>query len=252
MPDVLTDPLANLLSFFVKIGWVIGLSAVALWVMGWIRGRVRGAVRRRAVDNNLVIIVDNLVRIAVYLLIGLLLIGALSGDTGSTVTAVGLIVAAISLSLQDILRNFVSGIYLLIERPFAVGDTIRVADQDGVVQQVDIRTTRMQNTRREEIFVPNFRVFSDIVKRLPEVRAHRYQVQSPYPVHQSFDAIWNSALSVQEKPEPEPVVKIMGADTETIDFEVILWNTTVAVRSDAFIAAVKANLEKAIVKTLTE
>jgi len=189
---------------------------------------------------------------AVYLVVGLLIIGAMTGDASSTVTAIGLVSAAIALSLQDVLRNFVAGLYLLIERPFVVGDTIRVVDQKGKVERVDIRTTVIRNEQKEEVFVPNFKVFSEVVRRRTEFESHRYAVASPYPVHESFDAIWNAALSVQSAPDQRPAVKITGATAGDIDFEVILWDPAGAVRSDAFIAAVKSNLEKATVKLVIE
>jgi small conductance mechanosensitive channel len=250
MPDAITDMFDNLLSFAGKVGWALLISLVVLWAMGRIRTRVRRLVRTRGGDEHVVTIIDNLVRIAVYMIVGLVVIGGLTGSSASTVTAIGLITAAVSLSLQDVLRNFVSGLYLLIERPFAVGDTIRVSDQRGTVERVDIRTTVIRNQNKDEVFVPNFIVFSQVVRRQPEYESHQFTVTSPYPVHESFDAIWNAALSVQSLPDMPPTVKITGADAENIDFEVIVWDPAGTVRSDAFIAAVKSSLEKSSVKLL--
>lgn len=252
MPDTITDQLDNLLNFVVKAGWVILVCFGLIWLTGRFRKRVRSVVKRRGGDENLAIVVDNLVRVALYLVVGLLVIGAITGDAGSTVTAIGLITAAVALSMQDVLRNFVSGLYLLIERPFVVGDTIRVADQRGTVERVDIRTTVIRNDLKEEVFVPNFIVFSQVVRRKSETESHRYTVKSPYPVHESFDAIWNAALSVQSMPDLAPAVKITGADAEEIDFEVLLWDPANAVRSDMFIAAVKSSLEKATVRLVQD
>lgn len=252
MPNTITELLDNLLSYVVKLGWVLLICVVLVWLMSRFRLRLRTLVTKRGGNEHQAIIVDNLVRFGVYLIIGLLVIGALTGDTGSTVTAIGLVTAAISLSLQDVLRNFVAGLYLLIERPFVAGDTIRVADQKGTVERVDIRTTVIRNQLKEEVFIPNFLVFSQVVRRKSQHESHRYSVKSPYPVHESFDAIWNAALSVQSLPDLAPTVKITGADAEDIDFEVVLWDPASAARSDMFIAAVKSSLEKATVQLLEE
>ena len=101
------------------------------------------------------------------------------GDTSSLATSIGLITAAVTLALQDVLRNFVSGLYLLIERPFLVGDTIRVADQRGTVDRVDIRTTVIRDARLDEVFVPNFIVFSQVVRR----KSVTASTDSPFPLH---------------------------------------------------------------------
>ncbi len=245
MPDVITDQLKDLFDTIISIGWVILICLGVLWLTRKTRSRIEAVVRRRGGDQNVVTIVDNLLRITIYLIIGLLIVGALTGDTSASVTAIGLITAAVSLSLQDVLRNFVSGLYLLIERPFKVGDTIRITDQSGKVERVDIRTTVIRNDRREEVFIPNFTVFSQVVRRQTSFEPRKYLITSPYPVTESYDAIWNAAISVQGTLEKQPTVQILGADAENVEFEVTLWDPIGTTRSDAFIAAVKASLEKA-------
>ncbi len=248
MPEEISQILADVVAFFAKIGWILFIGAASLWITGRARHKLRKVIDSRGVDPNGAILIDNLVRVAIYLVLGLLLLGAVTGDTSSTVTAIGLVTAAVSLSLQDVLRNFVSGIYLLIEKPFVLGDTIRVADQRGEVERVDIRTTVIRNDRQEEVYVPNFKVFSEVVRKRTDVESHRYLVTSPYPVHESYDAISSAAMSLQTSEVLKPSIRIIGADKDTIDFDIVLLDPAETVRSDAFIAAVKASLEKATVK----
>ncbi|MGE3913524.1 MAG: mechanosensitive ion channel family protein, partial [Chloroflexota bacterium] len=61
------------------------------------------------------------------------------------VTVVGVAGLGISLAMQDILKSFVAGTYLLFERPFRIGDEISVKDQRGTVEHIGIRTTRLRN-----------------------------------------------------------------------------------------------------------
>jgi small-conductance mechanosensitive channel len=70
---------------------------------------------------------------------------------------------AFSLAVQDILKNFFSGVYLLLERPFRVGDTIRVKDQQGVVENIGVRTTMLRTAENVEVLVPNVMVFTEVV-----------------------------------------------------------------------------------------
>ncbi len=70
---------------------------------------------------------------------------------------------AFSLALQDILKNFFSGVYLLLERPFRVGDTIKVKEQTGVVENIGVRTTQLRTVDNVQILVPNATVFSEVV-----------------------------------------------------------------------------------------
>ena len=252
MPDALESALGNAGSYLVHIAWIFVLSVALIWLSGKARHQLDVALKKRGHDSSVSILLDNMVRFGTYFLVGLLILGAVTGDSASIVTAVGLVAAAISLSLQDVLRNFVSGIYLLIERPFERGDSIRVVDEKGTVDRIDIRTTVLRNGKNEEVFVPNFKVFSEVVRREPENYSTRFVINSPGPVHETFDAIWQAALSVQIDPSLPPSVKITGAGESDVDFEATIWQHQGHDQSEAFIAAVKTSLEDATIKKVTD
>ncbi|MCC6945263.1 MAG: mechanosensitive ion channel family protein [Thermomicrobiales bacterium] len=248
MRDEVVDQLGNLLEGVLSLGWALLLAFVLIWLARKGRRRLRRSMVSHGRDASVVTIVDNCVRITVLIIVALVAFGALTGDTSTSVTVIGLVTAAISLSLQDVLRNFVSGLYLLIERPFAPGDMIRVLDQSGKVERVDIRTTVIRNRSREEVYIPNFTVFSQVVRRQTEYEPHSYTVTSPYPVTQTYDAIWNAARSVQGENDPKAAVQIAAALEDSVEFDVIIWDPPGMTRSDAFIAAVKSTLEKASIR----
>ena len=64
--------------------------------------------------------------------------------------------------MQDVLKNVFAGIYLLIERPFRPGDTIKVRDFVGRVETVDLRTTTLRSDG-EIVYVPNAILFSEVL-----------------------------------------------------------------------------------------
>src|SRR6185437_15993820 len=105
----------------------------------------------------------------------LFVLGILGVNPAGLVAVAGAVGLAFSLALQDILKNFFSGIYLLLERPFRVGDTIRVKDQTGVVENIGVRTTQLRTAENVQVLVPNATVFSEVVAN------HTYQqpAQSP-------------------------------------------------------------------------
>ncbi len=247
VPDTIIDQLKELLDSALSVGWAVLLGLALVWLTNKFRARLRKGLNKRGSDPSVVAIIDNCVKIAILAVIVLLVIGALTGDASTSVTVIGLITAAVSLSLQDVLRNFVSGLYLLMEKPFQPGDTIRVMDQTGQVERVDIRTTVIRNRNREEVYIPNFTVFSQIVRRQSEYEPHTYTIVSPYPVTETYDAIWSAARSVQGTDDPKASVQISAAKEESVEFDVIIWDPHGKNRSDAFIAAVKASLEKATI-----
>jgi potassium efflux system protein len=69
------------------------------------------------------------------------------------------LVAALSVGLgfglQEIVANFISGLIVLFERPFRVGDTVTIGDVSGTVSQIRIRATTVLDWDRRELIVPN-------------------------------------------------------------------------------------------------
>lgn len=87
------------------------------------------------------------------------------------VAALGAVGLAISLAVQDILKNFFAGIYLLFERPFRIGDEISVKEYVGTVQHVGARTTSLRTKDGVLVMIPNSIVFVEILSNRTSGRA---------------------------------------------------------------------------------
>src|SRR5438477_497180 len=121
------------------------------------------AMRRSRIDPGTQILVKRGL-IVVWLIVTLLVVlGILGVNPAGLVAVAGAVGLAFSLAIQDILKNFFSGIYLLLERPFRVGDTIRVKDQLGVVENIGVRTTLLRTADDVLVLVPNATVFGEVV-----------------------------------------------------------------------------------------
>jgi small-conductance mechanosensitive channel len=84
----------------------------------------------------------------------------------ATITAIiGSVGLALSLSSQDLLKNFIAGVYILLERPFVVGDEVTLGSYTGRVEFVDLRTTKLRTSDGQEVIVPNTMIMSQVVTR---------------------------------------------------------------------------------------
>ncbi len=81
----------------------------------------------------------------------------------SLLTLVAGLSVAVAFAIQDILKNLVAGLYLLLERPFIIGDSITVKEFTGIVEDVKIRTTVLRTTAGQAVIVPNALLFTDVV-----------------------------------------------------------------------------------------
>jgi small-conductance mechanosensitive channel len=85
------------------------------------------------------------------------------------IAIIGTLTVAVTFAIQDILKDLVAGFYILMERPFHIGDLITISNANnapqhtGVVEDVQIRTTRIRITSGEQVAVPNALVFGGVV-----------------------------------------------------------------------------------------
>jgi len=71
---------------------------------------------------------------------------------------------AIGFALQDVIKNFVAGVFIYTDRPFRIGDWIEWQGNSGVVEDISFRVTRVRTFDNELLTVPNHALTSDVVK----------------------------------------------------------------------------------------
>ena len=121
----------------------------------------------RRTDPSAAIFFSKMTFISV-LVVGLLFaLGVLGLHIAALATLMGAFGLAFSLSLQDVARNVVAGLYLLMERPFQLGDQITVRTFTGQVKMIGLRTTMLATEDGQQVIVPNTVVLSEVVLRQP-------------------------------------------------------------------------------------
>jgi small-conductance mechanosensitive channel len=83
---------------------------------------------------------------------------------GDVVATLGLSSVAIGFAFQDIFKNFLAGILLLLQEPFRIDDQIVIGDYEGTVEKINIRTTEIRSYQGEKISIPNATVFTSAVR----------------------------------------------------------------------------------------
>ncbi len=151
------------------------IQAVLVVVVAVYAGRrltegFRTRATRSAMDPSTVLLGSRLIHIAILVLGLIVFLDAIGIPLSTLLATIGVIGLAISLALQELLRNVFSGIYLLFERPFRIGDTIRVKDHEGVVHHVGLRTLMLKTPQDAEVLIPNSLVVSEVVTNLTRVR----------------------------------------------------------------------------------
>ena len=96
-----------------------------------------------------------LLRLAVIILGFLLAVTALGISMNKLTVILGALSVGIGLGMQNIFNNFVSGVILIFEKPFKIGDFIELADKKGRVQKIGIRSSTLLTQQGSEVIIPN-------------------------------------------------------------------------------------------------
>ncbi|TGV16690.1 mechanosensitive ion channel family protein [Mesorhizobium sp. M8A.F.Ca.ET.173.01.1.1] len=145
------------------------LSGIVVFVIGyfltrWFQGWLDGSVMARGkVDTG----VRNSIRLAVgyagVALAALVGISAAGIDLSSLALVAGALSLGIGFGLQNVVSNFVSGLILLAERPFKVGDWIVAGDVSGTVKKISVRATEIETFQRQSVILPNSNLINNAV-----------------------------------------------------------------------------------------
>ncbi len=109
-------------------------------------------------QDQLVPFVTKTLKLAVSVFGAVFLIARLGGDVTALLAGLGLSGLAVALAAQDLLKNLFGSITVLLDRPFRVGDWIRLGDVEGVVEEVGFRSTRVRTFYASLVTLPNARL----------------------------------------------------------------------------------------------
>ena len=161
-------------------------------------------------------------------------------------TSIAVVFTALSVGigfgLQYIAADIASGFILLFERPIRVGDRVTIADDEGDVHSINLRTTTVLTNNGIAIIVPNSKLvtqrvvnwsYGDPRARIPIL----VSVSDDSDVEAVTSALLDAARDVENVLEvPEPKVQFLGFGTSSLDFRLLVWTSQprrhIQIRSD--------------------
>jgi small conductance mechanosensitive channel len=228
--------LLDLVGQFIQLlpGIVIGLLLVALtgYAAKVAQRLARRMSQRLVPSRSLQLLAVQVARIGTWV-IGIIIAAVIAFPDlrlGDIIGLLGLGSVAIGFAFQDIFKNFLAGILLLVEEPFRLGDQVMMCDYEGTVEAIKIRSTQLRTYTGELVEIPNAIVFTNPVRVLTAFRSRRTDLDigvdytTPLPLaKQTFLDVVARTEGVLSAPEPE--VDVVGFGESAIDFKLRYWTT---------------------------
>ncbi len=155
--------------FSVRLLWALLAFLIIAWIADITRRGTRRTLERTRARLNMILFSARVAQLGVLVLGGMLALAIVGVPFTDMAALVGLATVALSVSLQDIIRNLLAGLYLLIEHPFELGDSIDISGQQGVIEDVGMRTTILRDKDGNRVIVPNLAMFNNVITQKKKV-----------------------------------------------------------------------------------
>lgn len=164
-------------------------------------------------------------------LLGFYVVLRVSGLTQLALTVIGgtgLIGLVVGIAFRDITENFLSSVFLSMQRPFERGDLVEIAGATGYVQQLNVRTTVLMTLDGNIVQIPNSTVYKSNLRNFTTNANRRENVligigydDSITEAQEIARAVLANHPAVLNDPEPSVLVEDLG--TSTVNLRVFFW-----------------------------
>jgi small conductance mechanosensitive channel len=219
-PAYLNSPLPTIIEyakqlfltvFAIFVGVAVGRTVMKLIVHGLNNNRI---------DINLRVLIGRITFFVIMIIDTFWVFSIWGFAIDFPVTVIGALTVTFTIAFQDILKDLVAGFYILMERPFHIGDSITIGNaantplHTGVVENIELRATKLRISSGELVTVPNSLVFGGIVINNSYYGERRATINISLPIeafdkHETIDQILKALKetgTVAEVPAPTVIV----------------------------------------------
>ncbi len=124
------------------------------------RRTITRAAQRLTLDENLTSLLSRTSSIALMIFGFVTALGTLGINVSALVAGLGLTGFALGFAMKDTISNLLSGVLILLYRPFEVGNRIQISGYEGTVISIDLRYTKL-DSEENKVLIPNSKLFTD-------------------------------------------------------------------------------------------
>lgn len=235
------------------------LVCVAVIVIGYIITRLiigilRKILNKSRMDGTAEGFVLSVLKVIFYFIVAVTALGTIGVNVASLITALGAAALTAGLALQDLLKNVVSGLVILINKPFVSGNILDFEGVKGTVEEINIFSTTVHTLDNKLVTIPNSRLTSNNVVNCTMVEQRRVDCTFSVSYDDDIDKVREIILNLMATNEmilkdPEPTVRVgehldSGVQIKVLHGQLLMITTR-------FISSCKKMSRKSLIKTVS-
>ncbi len=199
---------ANITKILITIGiaWAV-MNIVDAIIVNYLMPAAKKS--KSDLDDALIPVIRKAIRVVIILVTILLIIDNFGYDITSLIAGLGLGGLAFALAAQDLLSNLFGGVAIITDKPFKVGDRIRLDEKnDGFIREIGMRSTRMETLDGTMVIVPNSKMASTILENVSNEQARK--------IKQTISVTYDTSNAKLEKAK-KIITEIIRKNVDTKD-----------------------------------
>ncbi len=223
----------SLLSEFVTVGPVSLLArSLTLLLVGIIVARLASSslvrVLSKRLDRQQVRLGQRLVFYSIFGLFVTAALHQLGFNLGVILGAASVVTVAIGFAAQTSTANIISGLFLIAERPFTIGDVIQVGGTSGVVLSIDWLSVKLRTFDNLYVRIPNETLIKSEIRTLTRFPIRRFDLKFLVAYEEDLSHVRELLLQIAaENPlvleEPTPLIVMQGFEESGVSVQFSVW-----------------------------
>ncbi|MFL0355441.1 mechanosensitive ion channel family protein [Erythrobacter sp. GH1-10] len=213
------------------------IGAVAVLVIGLtIAGLLSRSVSRALaksdkLDPSVAGLLSNLVKYSLWAVVLITVLTQFGVETTSIIAALGGMALAVGLALQGTLSNVASGVMILVQKPFKVGETISVGSILATVQEIGLFTTELKQPDGLFVMMPNNALWNQPIVNFARHPVRRFELVVGIGYGDSMEQARSELIALAEADErvlaePAPVAYVSSLDDSSVGISLRVWCNT--------------------------
>lgn len=202
---------------------------VGLWASKIIARVIAKTLRKTKADEGISGFIVSCSKFVLKLVVIIAAIAAVGVNISSIITALGAAGITIGLAMQDSLSNFASGVLILYNKPFVIGDFVEIDGSTGTVKAIELMHTVLNTAENKELIFPNSRITANKIINYNRLSSRRLDLSVPVAygsdVAQVKDCLMEICMNSPHRlpDKAEPVIGLREFAGSSINFDIKMW-----------------------------
>ena len=209
------------------------IQATLLFIIGFIIARLLSSAIANLVKHKMTahgqLFLKRTIFYGILILVSISALDNIGIDLSILVGAAGIFTVALGFASQTSASNLISGLFLMIERPFSITDVIRVNDITGEVISIDLLSVKLRTFDNLFVRIPNESMIKSAVTTLTKYPIRRADLKIGIAYKEDIEQVRSILMAIATKnliclEEPAPIFILTGFGSSSVDIQFSVWS----------------------------